>query len=318
MGERSCLVGEGGSALACARSAGFVIVSLLSALWATPAFVQDEPFAAGEPYRHQMTFTYQYFETEGLGTDSQTLPSGKTYGHAVDFEFNQAFRDRWTLTLGLPLIAKRYEGTSPHTPWTIVPPRTDSEFLDDGDYHTDLQDLRVGIRYLAKDGPTIIEPFVMIGVPSHDYTFFAQAAVGPRLKRVEVGVDFTYQPPFSNFFFKVAPSREFLEETLGYNVDHWRLDAEVGYFVNAAIDVRFFVSGRDGKGLSAADYTRFDDELWYYHDQITRHNYLNAGAGVDWALSERNHLTGALLRMVHAQDVHVLKYAVSVSVARSF
>ena len=318
MGERSCLVGEGGSALACARAAFLFFLLPLSELWTTPACAQDERLAVAEPYRRQMTFTYQYFETEGLGTDSGTLPSGRTYGHAIDFEFNQALGERWMLTAGLPLITKRYEGMAPHTPWTIVPPRTDSEFLDDGDYHSDLQDLRVGIRYLATDGPLIIEPFAMLGVPSHDYTFFAQAAVGPQLDRLELGVDITYQPPFSNFFFKFAPSRELVEETLGYNVDHWRLDAEVGYFVNAAIDVRFFVSGRDGNGLSAFEFPRRDDELWYHHDQITRHNYLNAGAGVDWALSDRNRLTTALLRMVHAQDVHALKYAVSIGMARSF
>jgi hypothetical protein len=268
-----------------------------------------------------MIFTYQYFETEGLaGTALGTLPSGSTYGHALDFEFNQAFREKWMLTVGLPFITKRYEGSAPHRPENIVPPVTDSEFLDDGDFHSDFQDLRIGIRYLAKDGPVIVEPFAFLGMPSNDYTFFAQAAVGANLQRLELGVDLTYQPPFKRFFFRFSPGYEFVEETLGYNVDHWRLDAEVGYFVNAAIDVRLFVSGRDGNGLGAIDFppSSQNDERWYHHDQIVRHNYLNAGLGVDWALNERNRLTTALLRMVHAEDVHALQYAVSASVSRSF
>jgi hypothetical protein len=161
----------------------------------------------------------------------------------------------------------------------------------------------------------------MLGYPTHDYTFFAQAAVGPNLGRLELAVDLTYQPPFkTRWFFRLSPGYEFVEETLGYNVDHWRLDAEVGYFVNAAIDVRLFISGRDGNGLGAIDFppSTQNNERWYHHDQITRHNYLNAGIGVDWALDERNRLTTALLRMVHAEDVHALQYAVSVSLSRSF
>lgn len=292
----------------------------LAALSAAPAFSQ-EPAVGAASYRRQMTFTYQYFETEGLGTAAVgTLdPTGKTYAHVLDFEFDQALRDRWTLTVGLPFITKRYDGMSPHTPSTIVPPHPESEFLDDGDYHSDFQDLRVGIRYLAKDGPLTIEPYALLGTPTHDYTFFAQAAVGPNLDRLEVGVQITYQPPFSNFFFRFSPSREFVEKTLGYNVDHWRLDAEVGYFVNARLSVIGFVSGRDGNGLQPTDFTPSDNnELWYQHDRLTRHNYLNAGASVDYSLSERNRMTIALLRMVHAEDVHVLKFAATVSVSRAF
>jgi hypothetical protein len=303
-----------------------VLLSL--ATLSIPVFSQDDltndlPIRE-EPYRRQINFTYQYFETQGLGTQDAVGtrdPNGKTTGHAIDFEFNQALREKWMLTVGLPFITKRYEGPSPHTPWTIVPPVTDSDFLDDGDFHSALQDLRVGIRYLAKDGPVIVEPFAMLGVPSHDYTFFAQAAVGPNLQRLELGVDITYQPPFkSRFFFRLSPGYEFVEETLGYNVDHWRLDAEVGYFVNAAIDVRLFVSGRDGNGLGAIDFppSTQNNERWYHHDQIARHNYLNAGVGMDWARNDRSRITTALLRMVHAEDVHVLEYAVSVSLSRSF
>jgi hypothetical protein len=270
-----------------------------------------------------MNFTYQYFETDGLGgTDVGTINTGKTYGHAVDFEFNQAFKDKWMFTAGLPLITKRYEGSAPHNPATIIPPVTDSEYLDDGDFHSDLQDLRVGIRYLAKDGPVIVEPYAMLGLPSNDYTFFAQAAVGPNLERLEIGVDITYQPPFSNFFFRFSPAREFVEEVLGYNLDHWRFDGEVGYFFNAAIAARLFISGRDGNGLEVVDFPNTPavrtSHYWYHHDQTTRHNYVNAGVGVDWALNEQNRLTTALLRMVHADDVHALKYAVSVGVSRSF
>jgi hypothetical protein len=307
-------------------------VGLLASLAAlsTPVFSQDDVLddlpIREEPYRRQMNFTYQYFETDGLGgTDVGTINVGKTFGHALDFEFNQAFKEKWMFTAGLPLITKRYEGSAPHVPSTIIPPVTNSEFLDDGDFHSDLQDLRVGIRYLAKDGPVIVEPFAMLGVPSNHYTFFAQAAVGPNLQRLEIGVDLTYQPPFKpRFFFRFSPGYEFVEEVLGHNLDHWRLDAEVGYFVNAAIDVRLFISGRDGNGLEASDFPppppgqpRTSHE-WYHHDQTTRHNYVNAGVGVDWALNEKSRLTTALLKMIHADDVHALQYAVSVGVSRSF
>ena len=59
-------------------------------------------------------------------------------------------------------------------------------------------------------------------------------------------------------------------------------------------------------------------DVWYHHDQLVRHNYVNAGLGVDWVLSGRNTVNLSWLEMVHAQDVFHLNGALSFSLLRTY
>jgi hypothetical protein len=79
-----------------------------------------------------------------------------------------------------------------------------------------------------------------------------------------------------------------------------------------------FFTSKNGKGFDAPLVPNFASELWYRHDQITRHNYSNLGVGVDWSLSERNALNVTLLKMTHAEDVFKLRRAISVTWSRPF
>ena len=60
----------------------------------------------------------------------------------VDYSMN----DRWELFGGLPFITKRYNGSRPHDPATLSL-NVNESFIDDGDYHSDFQDLTIGVRY---------------------------------------------------------------------------------------------------------------------------------------------------------------------------
>jgi hypothetical protein len=73
------------------------------------------------PPRLRMSLTYQYSETNDLATDVVTIRSGPSYAQALDFGFDFALNERWTLIGGLPLIAKRFDSPS-HDPLAIDPP----------------------------------------------------------------------------------------------------------------------------------------------------------------------------------------------------
>lgn len=294
-------------------------VLVVAAAWPSlSAFAQHDEVGVGA-HRGQLSLTYQYISTNNLAAATGTIPTGPTHAHVINFEIDYAVSDRWTFSAGLPLVTKRYKGDFPHDPLTIVPPRTESRFIDDGSYHTYFQDWHIGASYLVKSDPIAIAPFASLGIPSNDYPFFAQAAVGQNLKRVELGTSLAYQPPFLTVYFNLAVSRAFVEKTLGHSVDHWRFDGEVGYFVRPRVAVNLLISGKEGDGLSPSDFPPpRNTELWYQHDRLTRHNYVNMGVGAHWMLSDRQRLSAALLRMVHAEDVQILKYAVSIGIARSF
>lgn len=264
---------------------------------------------------------YQNIHVDGFSSSIGTLPIGTVDIHNIDFEIEYELNDRWTLFGGIPWIRKRYRGPGPHDPLLIVPPRTDSEFIDNGSYHSSFQDLHVGARYLAKSGPTFaIAPFVEFGIPSNDYTFFAHSAVGQQLDRFEVGTDVSYRTPFRDFYFNWRVGYVFVEETLGVNIDHVRFDTEIGYFLNPNLSVKLMALVKEGNGLVFPDDfpPPRNDEWWFQHDRMVRHNYANAGLGVDWQYNNRSRLSFSMMTMVHAEQVHEVDRIVTMGLARSF
>jgi hypothetical protein len=270
--------------------------------------------------RGVVAFTYQYAESQDLvSSQIGTLPSAPITTHLIDFDVQYVIKPRWTVFGGLPLISRKFEGPPSHDPMMIIPPHPESEFVDDHEYHTFWQDWRLGARYLLKTEPVTIEPFVSLGLPSTDYPFFGAAAVGRNLQFAEVGTNIGYRPPFLRWYFGLEAGYVFSEEPLDININATRISGEAVYFVNPRIALTTFFSSKNGKGW-AVSATPFDrtSELWYHHDQFTRHNFINAGLGVDWSLNERHVLNFTMIRMVHAEDVFDINEALSISLKRSF
>ncbi len=106
-----------------------------------------------------------------------------------------------------------------------------------------------------------------------------------------------------------------MEKTLDVNKNATRVDAEIVYFVNPTIAVKLFASSKNGHGIPppVPDLT---SDIWYHHDQLVRHNYINAGLGADWKLSSRNKVNFSWIQMVHAEDILHLRGAFSLSLSR--
>ena len=265
--------------------------------------------------------SYQFVSVDGYQATAGKVDIGDIDIHSIDVQIEYDLGERWTLVGGLPWIRKRYTGPLPHDPLAIIPPRTESQFLDDGEYHSSLVDLRVGARYLAKSAPAYtISPFVFLDVPSNDYTFFANAAIGQRLNRLEVGTQVSFQPHFNNFYFQWAISRVFVEETLGVNIDHWKFDTTVGYFFKQNLSGRLFVLVKEGNGLSFPDDFPVprNTEWWFQHDRMIKHNYANAGLGVDWQLDNGNVVSLSVMKMVHADQVHTIDHSMTLGFSKSY
>lgn len=280
------------------------------------------PLSAEESRKGHGHFTieYQYIGVDGFESSVGELAVGTTDTHTLFFELDYNVTERWSVAFGLPLVRKRYQGNFPHAVAGLDPPNNTAPFLDDGSYHTSLQDFHLGIRYLAKDGPLSIEPFVSLGVPSNDYPFFAGAAVGQNLNKLDVGAGFTYVPPISDAFFRLGVSYVFVEETLGTNIDHWRINGDAGYFFGPRFSGRVFFLLKKGDGLVFPDDFPLPrtGERWYQHDRLVKHNYMNVGVGLDWALSESYQLSTSVMTMTWGEQIFIMDYAASISLTRSF
>ncbi|MDH3640822.1 MAG: transporter [Gammaproteobacteria bacterium] len=290
-----------------------------SLVMALSACIGCTSVAASEADRGHIALSYQYIRVDGFESSIGELDIGTTDTHTFSVEVDYKLTDRVSVSVGVPLVTKRYRGGGPHVPSSIIPPQ-DDQFIDDGDYHTEVQDISFGVRYLLTTSPLTIEPFLFYGVPSHDYPHFAHAAVGQNLWRVEAGASFTYLPPLSDFYFRLAPSYTFMEETFGVSIDHWRVHGEVGYLLKPGVSARVFALVKEGDGLDfPEDFPPpRNTEFWFQHDRMVRHNYVNMGAGVDWQFSERTALSFSALTMVEAEQVHKMDYAFTVGLSRSF
>lgn len=297
------------------RGHGSVFLALMALLLSSAA-----PADASDGAGHGLfSVSYQHIHADGFQATTGELPIGTIDTHTVNFEFEYQFSDRWQASVGIPLVTKRYQGPVAHDPRDLDPPR-EAAFIDDGSYHTDFQDWHLAIRYLTRTGNLYVEPFAALGVPSNDYPFFAHAAVGQNLMKFDLGAAFIYRPSLSNAWYRLDVSHVFVEETLGTNVDHWRINAEIGYAFTRRLAGRAFVLVKEGSGLEFPDDfpPPRTDEGWYQHDRRVKHNYVNAGLGLDFVIDERYRVSLSGLTMVHADQVHVVEYAFTVGLHRSF
>jgi len=286
-----------------------------------------EEVLEGSPQGHgDISIAYLNHLVNGFRvSDSDIRKIGSVRSHAIALSVDYNVTDRWSLHAEIPYIVNRYQGPVPHCPTAAPPqcahipalstPHPESRFLDDGSFHGDWQDWTLGAAYNGEIDGFFLTPYMTVYLPSHDYTFFSQAAVGYRLQRVELGATLAHQFDFTQIYYRVGFGRVFAEETLGQNIDHNKLDLEVGYFLNEAWTVKLFSTAKKGNGyFGVYDPT---SELFYHHDQRARHNYASAGFGVDYSFNKYT-LSTSVQREIWGQFIFNFEYAFELRLTRSF
>lgn len=288
----------------------------------------------------RVTASYHYVRSDRFQGDLGRVGYYTTDSHALDLEVDYWLTNQWRVLVGLPLIMKRFNAGAHsnadvdpvafdealHDPLRLVNPR-DDPFIDDGKYRTRFQDWRLGVSYRAVEGPILVEPYVLAGLPSNDYPFFGGSAVGQNLWRVAIGSRFAYSPALWDVYLTGSLAYVFVEKTQGVSVNHIRFETEVGYGFTPKIGARVFLIGKQGKGRTASYFvleghydpgTGIGDDDWYYHDKTFQHNYVNAGVAMDWKMTARNELTFIVQKGIHHDEVAVVPYAFGLTMTRHF
>ncbi len=196
----------------------------------------------------------------------------------------------------------------------------DLRSIDDGDYHGGFQDLYVGAQYLAIDGPLSVSPLVSYGFPVSNYPFYANAAIGRQLKELHVGASLEFTPYFSDWFFQADLAHVFSESVLGVDLDYWRMYLSAGYYVTARFAPRVFVNHRNAPNALGfpEDYPDYDTELGYRHDQTLKHNFVDAGLGFDYLISDRYQVSATYYRTIDPEQVAEVDHAFTMGLKRLF
>jgi len=304
-----------------------------------PGGVQAAPAPAKESLEESAkghgSVSIAYLGTYSSGfrlNTNTTVPLATVHSRGIALDVDYDVADQWSVHLGIPYIDNRFAGGVPHCPTTappqcaglpaLNPQHPDSRFLDDGKYHGTWQDFTLGVAWHTHIGDYYITPSVTAVIPSHDYTFFANAAVAQRLTQLELAATLAHQFEFSNLYYKLGYAYVLSQHILGRDTGYQRFDAELGYFINEKLSVRTFTTGRLGQGLAAVDLLSLTqgqtNAYWYHHDQLAKHNYFGAGIGFDYDLGHRYTLTAGIQREFWGETVFDFKYALETRLTRSF
>lgn len=292
-------------------------ISLLTVV--STAFAQGQ-----EKGDASLRIEYQYIRTGEYDSSIGDIDIGRTDAHTILFSGDYALSEKLKVFASLPYIQKRHRGALPHNATVdfsnYVPP--DMRVIDDGDYHGGFQDLYFGVSYLVYESSSWrITPFFSYGLPTRDYPFYGHAAIGRNVWHAPVGISVSYQPHFSDWFFKTDTAYVFTEKTLGIDTSHWLIYASASYYLTPRFVPKAFVSIKRADGLAFPDDfppAAFDSEQWYYHDRTIKHNFINAGIGFDWFFNEKSLLSASAYTMVEPEQVNTIDLALTIGITTFF
>jgi hypothetical protein len=269
-----------------------------------------------------LTLSYQdnfvYYSTIYNG---DRFAIGTITHHTMLVNLDYGLTDKLSINVGLPYMAIRYSGPDPHDPSTLQNPHG-QHIIDDRHYHSGWQDWGLGLRYQWLDKPLIVTPFVTFNSPSHDYVTFAHSALGTHQNRLQLGVSVArrFGPPFENLFVEASYGYSIMAKIDNRRVNHSSLSVDLGYFVTPRLSADLLVFGqKTHNGLDFPfDYPSQTDEHFFHHDDTFRTDFIGVSAGVNYQLTPRYGFFANYGRMLRGENTHLVKYAITVGISRSF
>jgi hypothetical protein len=259
-------------------------------------------------------FTYQRIDNTGhRRTNGFLLPHGLSLDMSLYFEAEYAFTDRLSIAAGLPYVFARYTDPNPPPPPIPFLPRDQCRCWQSG-----WQDFAITARYNlvgGSSGTFALTPWVSFGVPTHDYDFRGEAALGRNLRETHIGIDVgrRLSAISSNLSVQAGYSYALVEKVMGISSNRSNGRVQAGYAVNRKLQVygRGFWQRTHG-GLrfgspSPAD-LEFPGEvntpdLLYEHDRLLRDNYWHVGGGLAYSFP-RVDVFASYVAFVAGTDTH--------------
>lgn len=275
-------------------------------------------------YDDSVRIEYQYTRVSEYETATETIDFGQNDTHVLVLSGVWSINERWKIWGSLPYVQKRQETNTfgVHNPNVdfvdFMPP--DLRVVDDGEYHGGFQDFTAGVRYLALDGPFSISPFVSYGVPTANYPIYGAAIRGRGVRELHLGASMEFIPYFSDWIFRADIAYSVSEKVQGVDLNYWWAHLSAGYFVTPRFVPWVFVKTRYAPNALSSDFVseNYDSEVGWHHDQTLKHNFVDAGIGVDYLISNRWDIAAKYYTTIDAEDVLKIDYAITFALTRRF
>ena len=281
------------------------------------AFVPAQGEGAVSLMYQDQFFRYHFSPT--TATDA-----GQIWAKSMLVDVTYGLTDKVAVSVGLPLVATRYSGPSPHP----LPDFSGPNPLDDGTWHATAQDFRFDLRYNVTrnlwDKGIVVTPFIVSILPSHDYQYFIHSGFGKDLRELQVGAS------VAKLFERGIPGL-LVQGRYGYGFTEQAVDVphnrsvgsfEVAYFVTPRLRLMGLSAGQRTHGgidfYGPASRALLTPAQFQHHDQITRENYLALGGGASYSITESIDLFGSLVHDVARRNGHGLTRGLSIGMSYSF
>lgn len=297
---------------------------LLACGAAAPAHAQAFVPAQGDGtvsvlYQDQL-FKYHYLPTviSDVGPiSSRSLLADITYG----------VTDKMAVSVAIPWVNTRYQGPRPH-PADPLNPANGPNPLDDGTWHSTMQDFRFDVRYNVTrnfgNRGIVVTPYIGSIVPSHDYAYFSHAAFGRRLHEVQIGASAAklFERGIPGLLIQGSYAYGVVEKVVDISHNRSLFSLEAAYFATPKLRLLALSSGQRTHGgidfLAPPSIASLGPTLYPHHDQIDRNNVLGLGGGASYSLTESLDVFGSLMHAVIQRNGHGLTRGLSLGVSWSF
>ena len=306
--------------LAVSISRSFLAACFLAAVAASAdaqAFVPAKGEGAVSFLFQDQFFRYHFAARE-------PVDAGQIYSRSMLFDVTYGVTDKVAVTIGLPLMATRYSGPSPHPLADFSRPNP----IDDGTWHTTAQDFRFDVRYNVSrnlfDKGIVFTPFIGSVVPSHEYPYFAHAGFGRNLHEVQVGASVAklFEHGIPGLLIQGRYGYGFVEQVAAISHNRSMASIEAAYFVTPRLRVLGMTNGQRTHGgidfFGPASRAVLPPSVFVRHDQIQRENMLTVAGGASYSLTDSIDVFGSLAHTLLQRNGHGLTRGVSVGMSWSF
>jgi hypothetical protein len=284
------------------------------------------------PERREGTFTtsFSYLSSEGhLGNVGQKEPEAAALSQSALFEVEYGLTDKLAISASLPVISIRYNSNNPPPAFlkglfdqakqSIPAGSYNHGFLDDGSYHSSLQDFYIDARYNVSMRPLVFTPFVGLLIPSRDYAYVGEASPGRNLKEFRFGANVARRldPFLRRGYAQSQIGFAIPEKAMNIRTNRMNIISEFGYNFGRRFAARGVGSWQHTfNGItSLAELTSPLLELT--HERLLKANYWHVGGGFSYAVNSKTEISADYIAMVSGQVTHYGK-GFSIGVSRSF
>lgn len=261
-----------------------------------------------------VSFTFQRLNNTGhRRTNGVLVPRAMSLDMSLYLEAEYGFTDRFSVSAGLPYVFAKFTDPNPPPPPIPVLPGDQCRCWQSG-----WQDFGFTARYNLVGGASgnlALTPSVSLGLPSNDYNFRGETALGRNLREVRIGIDAgrRFDVISSSLSVQGGYSYAFVEKVMGISTNRSNARAGVTYLIKGRLAVRgqaFWQRTHGGLRFGSPPPADLlfpgevdSPDLLYQHDRVMRDNYWHAGGGLAYSFRQFD-VFATCIAFVGGTDTH--------------